>query len=344
MCLSFIFFLCVSLSCSVRIHSSAERPPSKPSNWLHWPCLRALIVSFGGLKDARWEQDVLKRQTVKPVCDWQITSLAFQWLAKTLNKLSMCSTARWIVHWRHCWIWMALKDAAKSVCACVCIFSVQWTQPSSQWQDRGRSAFTYRTTHLRKNSPLDKSPFSLSTSPPLLSLSPSVSEPDIDPPELLHAPSPLFFFCFCSLTLPVSFYIVLSVKIPCGRAVSCKHRCTEAAVQCSVRRHWCARAPATLPSTVVFTEASDGNKRFSLTNPPPPLPPLSHSTHTQKHTETRALPNALFSAAVWWFMKGVSHSRQIVLFGMLHFINLFSILISLHPLLPALLFPLLSPV
>ena len=32
-------------------------------------------------------------------------------------------------------------------------------------------------------------------------------------------------------------------------------------------------------------------------------------------------------------MKGVSHSRQIVLFGMLHFINLFSILISLHPLL-----------
>lgn len=123
-----------SLSSSVTIYSSAKSSlPTLPFlvHWLHWPCLWALIVSFWGLKDARWALDVLKRQTVKPVCDWQITSLAFLWLAKTLNKLSMCSTARWIVHWLHCWIWIALKDAAQNVrswvcvCMCVCVRSVR---------------------------------------------------------------------------------------------------------------------------------------------------------------------------------------------------------------------------
>lgn len=98
-------------------------------HWLNWPCLWVLIVSFWGLKVARWALDVLKRQIVKPVCDWQITSLAFLWLAKTLNKLSMCSTARWIVHWLYCWIWIALKNAAQKVCSwvriSVCVHSVR---------------------------------------------------------------------------------------------------------------------------------------------------------------------------------------------------------------------------
>lgn len=52
----------------------------------------------------------------------------------------------------------------------------------------------------------------------------SVSDPDRDPPELLYSALPLplylFFFGFRSLTLSVSFYIMLSVKIPCGRAVT----------------------------------------------------------------------------------------------------------------------------
>lgn len=180
-------------------------------HWVHWPCLWALIVSFWGLKDARWALDVLKRRTVKPVCEWQITSLAFLWLAKALNKLSMCSTARWIVHWLHSWIWIALKDAAQRahsrmyVCVevCVCskalfVFSMQSTSRSSQWQDRGRSVLTYRTTHLRKNSPLGTSPFSLSAFLLLRSFSPSlsdssVSDPDRDPPKLLYSALPLPF-------------------------------------------------------------------------------------------------------------------------------------------------------
>lgn len=106
-----------SLSSSVAMYSSAKLSPTALPflvHWVHWPCLWALIVSFWGLKDARWALDVLKRPSVKPVCEWQITSLAFLWLAKALNKLSMCSTARWIVHWLHSWIWIALKDAARS--------------------------------------------------------------------------------------------------------------------------------------------------------------------------------------------------------------------------------------
>lgn len=121
---------------------------------------------------------------------------------------------------------------------CVCsralfVFSMQSTSRSSQWQDRGRSVLTYRTTHLRKNSPLGTSPFSLSAFLLLRSFSPSlsdssVSDPDRDPPQatVLSSPSPLSFSVFRSLTLSVSFYIMLSVKIPCGRAVCNKHNRT----------------------------------------------------------------------------------------------------------------------
>lgn len=170
-------------------------------HWLRWPCLWVLIVSFWGLKDARWALDVLKRQTAKPVCEWKITSLAFLWLEKTLNKLSMCSTARWRVHWLCGCIWIALRDAAQCVqpwlyvCVCVCarmfskelfLFSAQSTWRSSLWQDRGRSALTYRTTHLRKNTPLSTSPSSLSclsTSLLFFPLTFTVSDPDGSPPS-----------------------------------------------------------------------------------------------------------------------------------------------------------------
>ena len=69
---------------------------------------------------------------------------------------------------------------------------------------------------------------------------------------------------------------MLSVKIPCGRAVSSKHRRTH-------RLHMLALTLTCMRvhhlqhyhSTVVFTEASDGNKRFSSSAPPP---------HTHTHT------------------------------------------------------------
>lgn len=128
-----------------------------------------------------------------------------------------------------------------SVCLCVhgfstvlFVFSVQSTRRSSQWQDRGRSALTYRTTHLRKNSPLSTAPFSLSAFLLLLFFSLSFS---LTPLSLTQTEIPLsyctqfslspFFFGFRSLTLSVSFYIMLSVKIPCGRAVSNKHNRTH---------------------------------------------------------------------------------------------------------------------
>lgn len=222
-------------------------------HWAHWPCLWALIVSFRGLKDARWGLDVLKRRIVKPVCDWQITSLAFLWLEKTLNKLLMCSTARWIVHRLHAWMWIALNGAAEwvlvSVCVCVhlvkcCLYS-QRSRPgvSLQWQDRGRSALTYRTTHLRKNSPLCTSPFSLSL--PFLLLrcvfffsDSLVSDPDRDPPELLYsALLPPFFSSSLSLTWSVSLYSVFCAKIPCGRVVSKKNTSAHCSMDLPV--HMC---------------------------------------------------------------------------------------------------------
>lgn len=89
------------------------------------------------------------------------------------------------------------------------------------------------SVHLQNNSPEEKlssqhvALFSVCFSTPLLFLSLSLS---LTPLSLTQTEIPLsyctqlslspFFFGFRSLTLSVSFYIVLSVKIPCGRAVS----------------------------------------------------------------------------------------------------------------------------
>lgn len=203
-------------------------------HWLRWPCLLALIVSFWRLKDARWALDVLKRQTVKPVCEWQITSLAFLWLEKTLNKLSMCSTARWRVHWLRGCIWIALRDAALCVepwlCVCVCVwghlvrscFYSQCSRPGVLLCDRigadqcslteqltwGKTLFSARRPHLFLAFLLLRSD-SYCLWP--RQIAPQANE--------LMPPSPLFFSSFRSLTQSVSFCIVLSVQIPCGRAV-----------------------------------------------------------------------------------------------------------------------------
>lgn len=166
---------------------------------------------------------MLKRQTLKPVCDWQITSLAFIWLAKTLNKLSMCSTARWIVHWLHCWIWIALKDAAlcavMSVCVCVCsvhccLYS-QCSRPGVLSSDRiganQRSLteqLTWGKTLLSARRPvlcLLFYSFALSLS---LSVSDSsVSDPDRDPPELLYSALPLPFLFRFSFSNPICLFL-----------------------------------------------------------------------------------------------------------------------------------------
>lgn len=133
---------------------------------------------------------------------------------------------------------------------------------------------------LQNNSPEEKL---LSASHPFLclpfcSFALSVSSPDTDPPELLYSPSPLFVFCFRSLTLSVSFYISLSVKIPCGRAVSHKHNCTQT-VRARTDVDVNARAsPASLLSTGVFTETRDRSERFSCT----PTSPLHTHTNSTK--------------------------------------------------------------
>lgn len=100
------------------------------------------------------------------------------------------------------------------------------------------------SVHLQNNSPEEKlssqhvalfsvcfsSPslfFSLSLS---LSLTPlSLTQTEI-PLSYCTLPLPFSFFGFHSLTLSVSFHIMLSVKIPCGRAVSNKHNRTHRTV------------------------------------------------------------------------------------------------------------------
>lgn len=93
---------------------------------------------------------------------------------------------------------------------------------------------------------------------------------------------------------------MLSVKIPCGRAVSNKHRRTH-------RLHMLALTLTCMRvhhlqhyhSTVVFTEASDGNKRFSRSPPLSPThnhPPTCAQTPT--HTDEKPTKCSIFCCCV----------------------------------------------
>lgn len=91
------------------------------------------------------------------------------------------------------------------------------------------------SAHLQNNSPEEKfsarRPFlCLLSSSPLLPLSPtplSLTQTEIPLSYCTQLSLSPFFFSFRSLTLSVSFYIMLSAKKPCGRAVSNKHNHTH---------------------------------------------------------------------------------------------------------------------
>ena len=188
-------------------------------HWLHWPRLWALIVSFWGLKDARWALDVLKRQIVKPVCEWQITSLAFLWLEKTLNKLSMCSTARWIVHLLHSCMWIVWEMLHRLctrecllVCVRVCARSVkcclysQCGRPGVHLCDRIGADQCSLTEQLTwgKTQPLSLSAFPLLRS---FSLWLFLSDPDRGPLEPRCSALPLPFLFQFSFHNPICLFL-----------------------------------------------------------------------------------------------------------------------------------------
>ncbi len=215
-----------------------------------------------------------------------------------------------------------------SACLCVrlvwcCLYS-QCSRPGVLPSDRigadQRSLteqLTWGKTLLSARRPFLCLPlYSFSFSPSLsLSLTPlSLTQTEIPLSYCTQLSLSPFFFGFRSLTLSVSFYIMLSVKIPCGRAVSNKHNRTHIDCTCS-HWHWRACVCAyththththawthiciTCNTTIVFTETRDGNKRFSHSIPLS----LTHThictnIHTHKHTHKNPTKCSIFCRCV----------------------------------------------
>lgn len=131
----------------------------------------------------------------------------------------------------------------------------------------------------------------------------SLSIPDTDPPELLY--SPLFFFGFRSPTLSVSFYIMLSVKVPCGRANSSQTHQHTPTVPARTLTLTCTRVH--LLKLCISLQVSQrpvmgikGSFSHLLSLPLTQTPAHTRTfTHTKALSRARTPPNALFSATMW---------------------------------------------